>query len=155
MQLINAVALNKLVLTALVSAFLLVGCLGFGQQPKAAPTPAPTIAPTVEPTATPTPTAAPTPAPTATEEYTETDKVAILYASFQPPAIKVKAGTKVTWENQDGRIHSVRSKEGAPAAFNSFNIPARQTYGYTFETAGRHEYYDEIGGGGSGVVLVE
>ncbi len=147
--------MNKLVLTALVAAILFIGCLGFGQQPKATATPAPTVAPTVEPTATPTATPTPTPAPTAGEEFTETDKIAILYANFQPASVKVKAGTKVTWENQDGRIHSVRSKDGARVSFNSFNIPARQTFVYTFETAGRYEYYDEVGGGGSGVVFVE
>lgn len=149
--------MNKLFIVLLLSSALLLGCLDFlGSKPS--PTPVATPAPTVAATATPAPTQAPTLSPTAAPDstvYAEADKIVIIYGSFTPPAIKVKAGTRVTWENQDGRIHSVRSKEGAPAQFNSFNIPGRQTYSYTFSTAGRYAYYNELGGGAEGVVLVE
>src|SRR3989338_6959407 len=112
---------NLAIYLMLVSSLLFAGCL-FGliepvatPPPVATPTPAPTTAPTAVPTAAVI-TATPTPDP-----YTNADKVNILNGRFDPAQIRVKPGTKVTWTNQDGVLHSVKSNPGAPAAFNSYN----------------------------------
>ncbi len=142
--------MKKLIL-ALFAVFLLAGCLG-GQSPTPTPvaTAEPTAVPTVEITPPPVPTEAPSVEPTPVFEAT--NQVAIIYGGFSPERIKVAAGTKVTWENQESALHSVDAKDGS---FSSGYIAGRQSWSYTFNTQGTFEYSDETAGGKTGFVMVE
>jgi plastocyanin len=139
-------------LLGLFAVFLLAGCLGDGAQ--ATPTPVATVEPTPVPTVEITPPPAPTEAPSVepTPVYEETDKVTIIYGGFSPQFIKVAAGTKVTWENQESALHSVDAVDGS---FTSGYIAGRQSWSYTFDTAGTFEYTDETAGGKTGTVVVQ
>ncbi len=62
---------------------------------------------------------------------------------FKPDPLKVKAGTKVTWTNEDSATHTATSKEG-PAEFDSNNMKKGDSFSYTFEKSGTYEYICEI-----------
>lgn len=55
----------------------------------------------------------------------------------------VKAGTQVTWKNDDTVAHTVTSDSGA---FDSGNILPGQTWSYTFKQAGKFPYYCTLHG---------
>ena len=70
--------------------------------------------------------------------------VTIQDMAFQPQAITIKKGTKVTWTNQDTIKHSVV----ADSASNAANLPTTntlfgkgQTYSFTFDTVGTISYH--------------
>ena len=59
--------------------------------------------------------------------------------AFAPAALTVKAGTTVTWTNQDADAHTVTSKDGGgPLASAALNTG--QTYSYTFAKPGTYAY---------------
>ena len=58
---------------------------------------------------------------------------------FQPASISVKAGTTVTWTNNDNFTHSVQFKDGGLPTEAMLMKPGEQTT-YTFATAGTFHY---------------
>ena len=48
--------------------------------------------------------------------------IAIKNFAFAPPQMTVKAGTVVTWVNQDTAPHTIVSDTGSPAAFSSDSL---------------------------------
>ncbi len=58
--------------------------------------------------------------------------------AFSPGALTVKAGTTVTWTNEDSASHTIVSDSGA---FSSDSIATGKTFSYTFDTAGTYEYH--------------
>ncbi len=138
----------------ILGVVLLAGCLGGQPAEKGQPifeaaTAMPS--PASESAATPSPT----PAATIKPDGVETNNVTVLYSSFEPKAIRVKAGTKVSWFNEDGRLHSVRSSPTSAEQFNSFNIAGRQSWSYTFNKPGTFEYYDDVTNSAQGIVYVD
>ncbi|MGE7434053.1 cupredoxin domain-containing protein [Kitasatospora sp. NPDC001175] len=101
----------------------------------AQPSTAPTATASMPPMTMPASAAAQTPAgaPAAT------DSVAIKNFAFAPAAITVKAGTTVTWTNQDTDAHTVTSQNKA-GALNSQALNTGQSYSYTFTTPGTYGY---------------
>ncbi len=93
------------------------------------------------------------PLPNPTDAISTTD-VKILYGSFNPQAIRVTVGSTVTWENQDGVIHSITSMPGSTYNFTSGIIGGRQTWSYTFSGPGTYPYYDDTTRQAQGVVYV-
>ena len=85
---------------------------------------------------------------------TSTNQVVILYSTFSPDAISISPGTTVTWENQDGVIHSITSRPDSPVQFRSGSIGGRQVWSFTFQTPGRYVYYDDTTRQAQGVVYV-
>jgi plastocyanin len=73
--------------------------------------------------------------------------VAIQNFSFTPQTLTVKAGTKVTWTNQDTTVHNVTSTNGpginaaTTSLFSSGSLNQGQSFSYTFAKAGTY-YYD-------------
>jgi plastocyanin len=55
----------------------------------------------------------------------------------------VKAGTQVTWKNEDTVAHTVTSDSGA---FDSGNILPGQSWSYTFSQPGKFPYYCTLHG---------
>jgi plastocyanin len=66
-----------------------------------------------------------------------THSVAIQNFVFSPTIVTVKAGSTVTWTNQDQDPHTVSAMSGA---FHSPTLNTGQSYHYTFTTPGRFEY---------------
>jgi amicyanin len=58
--------------------------------------------------------------------------------AYQPANMQVRAGTTVTWTNQDNVPHSVTFKHGM---MDSGLISQGQSFSYTFNTPGTYQYY--------------
>ncbi|MCW2869434.1 cupredoxin family copper-binding protein [Actinacidiphila oryziradicis] len=67
------------------------------------------------------------------------DAVAIKNFAFSPAVLKVKAGTTVTWTNQDTDAHTVTST-GSGGPLKSAALATRATYRYTFTKPGTYAY---------------
>ncbi|MBX3046487.1 MAG: cupredoxin domain-containing protein [Anaerolineales bacterium] len=106
------------------------------------------------PTQAPAPTAAPTQAP-ADEDGGTT--VTIANFSFGPGTLTVKAGTTVTWRNNEDAPHTVTADDGS---FGSNTLGQGDTFSFTFDTPGTYDYYCQFHGGAghagmSGTIVVE
>jgi plastocyanin len=77
--------------------------------------------------------------------------VAIKDFAFGPQTITVKAGTSVTWTNDDGTDHSIRSADGA---FDSSDLAQGQSFTAKFSTPGTFAYVCGIHHSMSGTVVV-
>lgn len=68
-----------------------------------------------------------------------TNSVTIQDFAFSPKSITVKAGTTVTWTNQDSVKHNVVSdSDGGP---DGPLLSKGETYSYTFAKAGTYDYH--------------
>lgn len=67
------------------------------------------------------------------------DTVAIKGFAFAPAALTVKAGTTVTWTNQDSDAHTVTST-GSGGPLNSKAMNTGDTFRFTFTKAGTYAY---------------
>ncbi|WP_245687518.1 cupredoxin domain-containing protein [Streptacidiphilus griseoplanus] len=65
--------------------------------------------------------------------------VAIRNFAFSPATLKVKAGTKVTWTNEDTDAHTVTSS-GAGGPLHSAALATHGSYSYTFTKPGTYAY---------------
>ena len=59
--------------------------------------------------------------------------------AFNPATLTVKAGTKVTWTNNDSVLHTVTSDSGG--VLGSTNIPPGQSFSFTFTAPGTVSYH--------------
>jgi plastocyanin len=66
-----------------------------------------------------------------------TTSIAIQNFAFSPTTVTVKAGSTVTWTNQDQDAHTVTAMAGP---FHSPTLNTGQSFHYTFTTAGRYDY---------------
>jgi plastocyanin len=69
---------------------------------------------------------------------TAADAVTIENFAYAPAALTVKAGTTVTWTNQDQDPHTVTSADGGP--LHSPTLTNGQSFQYTFTTPGHFDY---------------
>lgn len=83
----------------------------------------------------------------------QTDSVEIKEFAFTPQTIKVKAGTKVTWTNQDTVKHDV-TVDGTEGPESEL-LAKGESYSYTFDKAGTYEYYCTPHPYMTGTVIVE
>jgi plastocyanin len=63
---------------------------------------------------------------------------------FIPETLTVKAGTTVTWVNQDGYVHTVTSgasPSDRSGLFDSGNINGGGTFSFKFDKAGTYDYF--------------
>jgi plastocyanin len=67
-----------------------------------------------------------------------TDTVRVENFAYAPATVTVKAGTTVTWTNQDQDPHTVTSTNGGP--LRSQPLATGQSFRYTFTTPGRFDY---------------
>jgi plastocyanin len=65
--------------------------------------------------------------------------IAIKNFAFVPAALTVKAGTKVTWTNQDSDAHTVTST-GSGGPLSSKAMDTGNTFSFTFTKAGTYKY---------------
>jgi plastocyanin len=79
-----------------------------------------------------------TPASSAPAAPAGANSVAIKNFAYGPAALTVKAGTAVTWTNQDAEPHTVTSQGPGPLRSAALSPGAR--YSYTFTTPGTYRY---------------
>ena len=78
--------------------------------------------------------------------------VSIHNMSFSPSSLTVKAGTKVTWTNNDGYAHTVTSDDGT--TFSSGNVAGGTTFSFTPAVAGTYKYHCNIHSGMTATLVV-
>jgi plastocyanin len=66
------------------------------------------------------------------------EKVRITNFTFDPPVLKVKAGTAVAWFNEDDIPHTIAS---ADRAFKSKALDTGDKYTFTFTAPGTYAYF--------------
>jgi plastocyanin len=79
-------------------------------------------------------------------------KVSIAGFAFSPANLEVKAGTEVTWTNDDSTQHTVTADDGA---FSSPGIDPGKSYSFTFQKAGTYKYHCSIHPSMVGQVVVK
>jgi plastocyanin len=72
--------------------------------------------------------------------------------SFAPQRITVKAGTTVTWINDDDIPHTVASSS---KLFKSKTLDTKDKFSFTFTTPGAYEYFCSIHPHMTGAIVVE
>jgi amicyanin len=72
--------------------------------------------------------------------------------TFDPPRLIVKAGTTVTWHNDDDIPHTVVASE---KAFRSKTLDTEDKYAFTFTTPGTYEYFCSLHPHMTGTIVVE
>lgn len=78
---------------------------------------------------------------TSSSNAVATNAVTISNFAFSPATITVKAGTKVTWTNQDDVRHSV-SPDSPSADFSDGSLFGKgESYSFTFTKAGTYKYH--------------
>lgn len=70
--------------------------------------------------------------------------------AFDPNSLTVKAGTTVTWTNQDSAPHKILG-----SGFESGDLSKGQTFSYTFNDKGKFDYSCSIHPSMKGKVIVE
>ena len=80
-----------------------------------------------------------------------TINVQIKKSSFSPSSVRINFGDTVHWTNADSTNHQVVADNGS---FASPILKPKQTYSFTFKTAGRFPYHDAIKPSLKGVVTV-
>jgi len=72
--------------------------------------------------------------------------------TFNPQRVIVKAGTTVTWINDDDIPHTVAS---STKAFKSKVLDSEDKFSFTFTTAGVYEYFCSLHPHMTGTIVVE
>jgi len=72
--------------------------------------------------------------------------------SFNPQAVTIKAGTTVTWINNDNVVHKILSDNGGPS---SNNLSNGQSYSFVYRVLGIYGYHDSIYPSMTGTIIVK
>ena len=83
---------------------------------------------------------------------TAPNTVVLSNMSFGPTTLTVQKGTTVTWQNNDGILHTATSDTGA---WDSGNISAGGTRSVTFNTAGTFPYHCTVHPMMTGTIVVQ
>jgi amicyanin len=78
--------------------------------------------------------------------------VKITEFTFSPLALTVKAGTTVTWTNEDDIPHTV---DATTRAFKSGVLDSDQKFSFTFTTPGTYKYFCALHPHMTGTIVVE
>lgn len=93
----------------------------------------------------------PVPANNTVTDIAETgNAVGITNFSFSPASLSVKAGTAVTWTNNDSAAHTIKS-----VTFNSGSLAKGQKFEFTFQNKGEFDYSCGIHPSMTGKIIVE
>ena len=72
--------------------------------------------------------------------------------TFNPPRLTVKAGTTVTWDNEDDIPHTVAS---SAKVFKSKALDTGDKFSFMFATPGEYEYFCSLHPHMTGTIVVE
>lgn len=81
------------------------------------------------------------------------NSVVIQNFAFSPSNLTVKAGTTVTWINQDSTTHTITSDNGAFQSSEDLNQGSNYTF--TFSKAGTYPYHCSIHPNMKGTIVVQ
>lgn len=98
------------------------------------------------------------PAPSAAATQTPAsggNTIAIRNFAFSPSTLTVKAGTTVTWTNDDSSPHQLASDAGSPVAFSSPSLANGASFTFTFSQAGTYPYHCTIHPSMKGTLVVQ
>jgi plastocyanin len=84
--------------------------------------------------------------------HAEDAKVKIDNYTFEPQKLTIKAGTTVTWKNQDDIPHTVTS---TTRAFKSKALDTDDSFSFTFTTPGTYEYFCSLHPHMTATIVVE
>lgn len=84
---------------------------------------------------------------------TTKSSVTISNYSFHPASLTVKVGATVTWVNEDGDVHTIKSTDG-PEVFGSPGLDSGEQFKYTFRRAGTYHYICSVHPYMRGIVVV-
>jgi plastocyanin len=91
----------------------------------------------------------------AAQSQPATGSVDIKTFMFQPDPVRVKAGTEVTWTNQDDILHTVTSgKRGKTTDEFDKKVNLNDEFSHTFDKPGTYPYVCTIHMGMDGTVVV-
>jgi len=76
--------------------------------------------------------------------------VTIQNFAFSPATLTIKAGTTVTWTNNDSATHTIKSN-----AFNSGNLTTGDKFQFTFSNPGTYAYSCGIHPSMQGTIIVQ
>jgi amicyanin len=82
----------------------------------------------------------------------ENAEVKIDNFTFAPQSLTIKAGTTVTWANEDDIPHTVASTS---KAFKSKVLDTDDKFSFTFTSAGTYEYFCSLHPHMTGTIVVE
>ncbi len=91
--------------------------------------------------------------PSAIGENPTSSSIEIKNFSFSPTSATVKAGTTVTWTNNDAVPHTITSDPDG-SLFKSSTLNPGETFQFTFSTAGSFAYHCSIHTSMQGTVVV-
>jgi plastocyanin len=89
--------------------------------------------------------------PAASAQAADTE-VQIDQFTFTPQRVTVKAGTTVTWSNEDDVPHTIASSS---KLFKSKPLDTRDKFSFTFTTPGTYEYFCSLHPHMTGAIVVE
>jgi amicyanin len=81
----------------------------------------------------------------------EDSQVKIANFTFNPPQLTVKAGTTVTWTNDDDIPHTIVS----PPGVRSKPLDSDDKFSFTFTTPGTYKYFCSLHPHMTGTIVVE
>ena len=81
----------------------------------------------------------------------EDTAVKIANFTFNPPQVTVKAGTTVTWTNEDDIPHTIVS----PPGIRSKPLDSEDKFSFTFTTPGTYKYFCSLHPHMTGTIVVE
>jgi len=87
----------------------------------------------------------------ATPAWAEDAAIKIGNFTFGPQELKIKAGTTVTWTNEDDIPHTVVSLNN----FRSKALDSEDKYSFTFTTPGTYKYFCSLHPHMTGTIVVE
>jgi plastocyanin len=83
------------------------------------------------------------------------NSVTIKNFAFDPSTLTMKAGTTVTWVNNDGASHALASDAGSPEAFSSSSLSTGASFTFTFTRPGTYNYHCSIHPSMTGTIIVQ
>jgi plastocyanin len=89
---------------------------------------------------------------TTTSSTASGNAVSLANFTFSPATLPIKAGTTVTWTNNDSTTHTVTSDNGV---FDSGSLAPGATFIYTFNNTGTFAYHCAIHTSMKGTIIVQ
>jgi plastocyanin len=84
-----------------------------------------------------------------------TSSVALQGNAFSPSCLKVSHGNTLTFQNQDGVLHTVTTDAGQPEAFDSGDIQAGGQFQHAFQVVGTIKLHCNHHAGMTATVFVQ
>jgi plastocyanin len=125
-----------IILLALCSIFLAIGCAGTKQQPNETETPVEAVTPVQ--------------GVNVTSNESKVVDVSIVNYSFSPETVTISTGETVKWTNMESVNHTVTG-----ASFESKTLAQGGSYEFLFTEPGTYEYHCSIHPSMKGIVIVE